>query len=944
MPMDLNKKLAIRKEFDSYVNMTPDEMRTHFATTEADMVSLDPKVAAKLGKVSGRTLGKKALVLKEKEQWEESDFDEAMRLIRPLRFQLGRKVALVTEQGQPTPFCLALMNRGHDPRRVTQAVPVAEAELALSDVQNGIEDAIRRFVRLVVGANENDYDGPYPWVKRVFLQSGRAIVEVGKDLFAVGFGFTGDPFDSDSEIMILPHFEEVVEEYVPARSREAEPPEITGEVLSVGEAQDEAKGPVWRIVIIRAGDAKNKAENGIARHYPADVLKTTVAEGGFDNLPGYVRTDKQHVKREGTTLAGMTGKAEWNEVEQCVEADFTWERDRYPALIHEAVKKAVAEGRTEGVPGFSITADLYTYKFAPHIVAKIEKVHSCDPISFASAGGAVKEIVSESQSHTTTEKVTMTDKQKQELLAALEGAKILNADDLRSALSRTSVSEGVAVEYMIATLKEKAPELFDGEDNMEAQLSKNEALAVKLFKMHMKAATGDSGPSLGTEDPQKTTASEAITELDELLLDTAVDRSGLDDIQKNSIRKRFSGQRFVRATVEEAIREAKDIQAAYEKTDPARVRIIRPSEDKLQVAFNDFFMMDVPSPTERKQIAESYNATISSHQRGTVYSIKQLAEMVVGRPINWLSRVEVAEAMDAVVAAKVLVNGMNLRVAHQFNMPGEYQDWRNITNVVPVPDYKPKTALVFGSITGWGPRDDEDGYPVLNSQGATAEQYTPDDQGGIFTITKKHFINDDVGFFQNIPQQIADVALFSVSKLIWVGMIMNNPTLSDSKAAFDETRGNLVSGVLDESGEAVRNAIRAMQRMTFPGDNERKLITRPRYLAVSIDPSQQEIAYNMTTSASGQSNSVASWLQTRGLVPITNPHTDDYNDFYLFANRGVIELGVFGGQVDPVVTIADNPSEGRRFTHDEIRVKGDHAYGGNWISPLNAVKSENVGE
>jgi hypothetical protein len=74
MPMDLNRKLAIRKDFDDMINMTPDEMRTHFATSESDMVSIDPKLAAKLKKSSGRTLGKKALVLKEKQDWEEADY------------------------------------------------------------------------------------------------------------------------------------------------------------------------------------------------------------------------------------------------------------------------------------------------------------------------------------------------------------------------------------------------------------------------------------------------------------------------------------------------------------------------------------------------------------------------------------------------------------------------------------------------------------------------------------------------------------------------------------------------------------------------------------------------------------------------------------------------------------------------------------------------------
>lgn len=945
-------QLAVKQEFDRLINMTAAEMTAHYATPESDYASLPAAVAKKLKQTSGRTMGKSALALKCKAAWTEDDFTAAQECSSSIKRFLGRKVAYKTAEGAWTPFAIALLNRGHNPMKATPVSHyvsgAAEGELSDTGKRKIVDHAVTEALRAMMGGEFPD--GGYPWVREIYSESAYVILEWMGSMYRLPYQLVGTECTVDTS-----QIEEVTMEYVPVTEAD-----LCGVVLEVTEARA-GKGPTWGGIMIRAGLAKNRAPNGMQRDYTEEALIAAVDAGLFDGVPGYDRTDAEHQKRAEADVVGYWGKAVWDKATKAVKNTFTWLEGKLPKAVNAKAGAAVAEGKTSDVPGFSIVADILAPKGKPHIVAAIERVLSCDPVGSPSAGGVVLTVT---ESHITKEK-------QMKFLEALKKLGLSVPPKLAQEWDTVEVAEGAESAEMIARLKEKRPKLFEAGD-LEQKLSSDDAMRTALFAEFLVAesavpapAKPDPTPAPAPAEPKPNPeieraqmilqqASEATARMNKHALEGMLAASGLSEHGKRLVRDKFSGQPFDEQKVQESITQTKDLLAEIRQAMMPRHLVVSggaDQADKVATAWSDMFFSDIRDPQQRQSVAESAEgqigargkalAPVSKHVGREILSVKRLAEMTLGHPIDWGDAQQVQEAMDSVVSNAHLVNGMNLRIAYEFQTESEYSDMFKICNVVNISDMKTKNTLATGGMSGWAAKHSSTGFPTLTASGAAKESYTPAEYGGIHTITWIEFVNDDTGYFQRIPKTIGQEALFFMNDFFWGTLVADNPTLTDTAAVFTDDRGNYMNTALDDA--SLTEAIGKLQQVQHPGHTTgRPRMTRAKYLAVTgANIAMQKKAYELLTPAYGLQNPVAGFTQSRGLQVIVNPVATDPNDWWVFGADpgGIVEIGVYGGRIEPRIIVANDPGAGYYFSNNYIQIKGEQDYGGNWVTPKNALWS-----
>lgn len=947
------RHLSVREDFNRVINMTPDEMRAHFATERSDFASLDPRLAAKRNKVSGRTLGKQALSLKEKAEWEEGDYEKAAECTRTIKKFLGRPATMQTEEGTLTRYAVMLRNRGHDPLKVQEAT-------SLSQYGDKITAAFDLWVKAHLVPDREDEEGnwiPRPWLTNQNIYPDTpcidpvslAVVAPNKIIFEWlgGYHELGYDYGPSGDVVIAGTGWEVTPTWEPVAILPTD--DITGSPTVVTEADGET-GPKWIGTMIAAGAAKNKASNGIPRLYTEAALEAGVAAGYFDNVPGYQRTDAEHGAESGWVQVGTWGKAVWDAATKKVRNTFVWLKDKYPSLIHAGVKRAIAEGRTSDVPGFSITGTVTVDPLRPNVITAINEIRSCDPISFPSAGGTVTDI-SESLKEQTPMKTTVTE--------ALAKMGLTVPTPLRAQYDKIEVAEGAAAEFMVAQLKEKKAKLFEKMPDLETKLSKDEGMLVALFEDFMagagvepvKTEGGEGGEGAGVTEavkpaPTQTVADGITPALAATLSAQAVEgvlaQSGLDEVQKTRIRKQFAGRAFDPVAIQEAVQEGKDMQEAY-KPDPSRPQIVRTQESKLEQAVNDFFFQDVREHDRRVKVCESMGSGfISRDIAGSNFSLRELFRMLVpglDPTRSFSGQTNVAEAMDTVLATVLLTNGINARIAFEYKNASVYDGYRDFVDIVNHTDYQTKTAMAYGGFTGFADVAKAQPYQAITESGATAETYAIVKKGGILDIAEEDIRNDNIGHVSSLPRRLSDYARRKKNAFCF-GLLTSNPTLaSDSTAVFAAGHNNLMYDAL--AIESLKTAVGMLQGQTHPNSTD-KLMSRPAILISSFDPTQQSDAHDLTKNAYGQSNTVANWLQSMNIKVLVNPHTTDTDDWYLLADKNeapIIELGLLDGREMPEVLSANTAGVGTLFTHDVVQFRVKEAYNGTVVGFKGAVAS-----
>lgn len=130
-------------------------------------------------------------------------------------------------------------------------------------------------------------------------------------------------------------------------------------------------------------------------------------------------------------------------------------------------------------------------------------------------------------------------------------------------------------------------------------------------------------------------------------------------------------------------------------------------------------------------------------------------------------------------------------------------------------DFRAKRALQFGE----GPELKkvlEGGEFQHGTIEESAETYSVETFGRIFSISRQALINDDLGAFTQIPAKLGNAArAFEASQL--VAKLVDNPTMSDGTAVFHADHGNLAGTGAALSLTTLSAARNAMRRQTGLG-------------------------------------------------------------------------------------------------------------------------------
>jgi len=269
-------------------------------------------------------------------------------------------------------------------------------------------------------------------------------------------------------------------------------------------------------------------------------------------------------------------------------------------------------------------------------------------------------------------------------------------------------------------------------------------------------------------------------------------------------------------------------------------------------------------------------------------------------------------------------------VANKFLLDGYETEALNFEAFVrdrAVPDFKQVSAVKVGEITSMSAKPEGSEYTYA-TVGEEREVYTLATYGKGVKLTREAVINDDLGGFQQVINQMGRAWAFTQLDLCWA-IFTGNPAMGDGNNLFDSsnhsnvgTNGALALGTLAELKKLLR--LQKGVPSTSGGSDGAQLNLMPGYLCVPAALEETALGliagdYAPTTAATAKNN----WV--RGLSLIVEPRLDaaDANAYYLGAmNRPFIERGLLGGNANPYI---DNMTD---WDTDCVsyKVRGDVAF------------------
>ena len=916
---------GIREEFDAYHNMTVDEMREHFASIESEFASLPPAEAKRANLESGRIAGKTALTLKLKDEWEEADYDTAKRLVRKLRFNAGRKLTLEKDK-KPTPYAIALKNRGHDAAsfKAPKLKKVREAEVSLNKLISEISDAAIAAFKAAGHMRDENGSELWPWVEDVLVPSNTVIIRCDGEYYTMTFTQN----DAGEYVFTAPA--------VKAQQRITYI-DTAGNIIAVREAEN--KTPVWRCLMLAAG----KSKNGVV--FPERVVRE--ATSLFEGTPAFNRTDEEHLKEVDAPQL-----ATWRNIEYDPEivtplgrggmvGDMYWKPEVYPAYLDNAIRVALAAGKEPPAPQFSITGSILTAVHDDNLATAFVQARSCDPVSFASAGGKLISIQA-AYNHSLTEDDNM--KYSPAFLARLRT--MISGNEKHNGRLR-DVQEGALGDLAMSIVKEEFGPLFEKDTKLEADLlGDEERLAAYLaLALEKKGVAAAADPPESNTDPVETQQAVNAILLENYMTKNA---ANLSEHARTKLTKRFEGHAFKVREVQEAIQAELDHETALLKSHGSGVRVIVDRADNLQRQFNNLLFFNVTDRDKRRSVREAFGDVIDEDPRKlTNRSIRDFFMALTGLPNVNFSRLprNVREAVDTDLASDVLTNGFNLSVQANYMLSTAFDSWRPLCRIVSSNDFKPKYPIVWGGFSGLAVKSKAGAYPTLSEAGRSKETYTPAIYGGMFDIAEEDIANDDIGLISSYPERLGQYAKRTISSYVHA-LYTANPTLAtDSISLFHTSHNNILTGSPLAAGlnrENFKKLAGYLKAQVFPGSTD-KMSTRIAYLVIPEDMDMRDEAFKICTPAAGMANAVPDMVQDERTQYLVNPHMTDVNDWYIFGHPNevpTLEVAFENGDDMPQLLVADNQTIGTLFSHGVVQMRLRFVYGGGPVSPKGMGKGE----
>ncbi len=304
-------------------------------------------------------------------------------------------------------------------------------------------------------------------------------------------------------------------------------------------------------------------------------------------------------------------------------------------------------------------------------------------------------------------------------------------------------------------------------------------------------------------------------------------------------------------------------------------------------------------------------------------------------------RVQLANVNSSTMA-NMVANALNKVVMAEFQSYPQW--WLPIVESV---DFDSLQSIRWMTLGGVGE------LPTV-AEGAAYTELTWDDKyetssfvkkGGYLGITMEAIDKDETGRLRNAPRALAQAAWLTLSKAISAIFSANGgvgPTLTDSTALFDASRGNLGTTALSVSSFAAARA--AMRKFTELNSGERMgAICAPKFLLVPPDleitalqtlASEYDYSYALSngqaapTNVLGEGSDIQARMNfARQRVIVVDLWTDS-NDWAAVADPRMVPtigLGFRYGRAPEIFSVA-SPTAGLMFTNDTMPVKVRYVY------------------
>ena len=218
--------------------------------------------------------------------------------------------------------------------------------------------------------------------------------------------------------------------------------------------------------------------------------------------------------------------------------------------------------------------------------------------------------------------------------------------------------------------------------------------------------------------------------------------------------------------------------------------------------------------------------------------------------------------------------------------------------------------------------------------GEDEASYAIGQKGNLLTITRRAFINDDIGLFQRLVGRLGRAARRTHARYCWAPFI-NNVALYDGDSFLHANHRNLGDNVLTLGN--VQAGITAIRSQTELGSGERIPFAGPFDLWIPLELEFAADAICPPVPAAGQVT------LTGKVVPHVNSLFTDVNDWILTAppvDCELLEMAYVNGNEEPELFLASQaPSEGQMFKAEKLQYKIRHEYGGVIVDWRGAYKS-----
>lgn len=264
--------------------------------------------------------------------------------------------------------------------------------------------------------------------------------------------------------------------------------------------------------------------------------------------------------------------------------------------------------------------------------------------------------------------------------------------------------------------------------------------------------------------------------------------------------------------------------------------------------------------------------------------------------------------------------------------------WQKVCEVVSVDDIKTHYVTAFSGAPTLPTKTEHKGFEELLMKDR-AENYTPDEHGRIFSLSKAVKLNDAIKAFDKWNIEEGKAGAKTIDYKVFYTNMDANPTMSDSNSLFDSAGGTTHNnapnaiGVLDKG--AILLAIQTLLAQT--GLNSEELGLKPRYLC--CNDGLAPVAYDLVSTVVKNYGASASAAEpniygSQGRYPIEvigSPFivSGSNLDYYLLADPStgpLFEIGFLDGKQTPEL-LQEMPGTGANFTHNEYRFRSYMCFG-----------------